>query len=360
MHTLSELGWKPVFETIRQSKNSHRADELIAARITTIHKRHLGIIHEKGTSLLPFPSMLTPTQPFSPHAIAVGDWIFLQWDSTNEVFTWVELLPRQNSLARKQSSEISQIQPIAANVDTVIILMGLDADFSPKRVERYLTLIYESAATPVVILNKVDQCTDADVKQLEVEAVAPMVPVHTISITHQMNLDSLKTYFQPGQTVCLVGSSGVGKSTLVNYLMGQAIQSVRSIRETDSKGRHTTTRRDLLILPTGGILIDNPGMREVQLWADADSLEHTFSDVVSLAADCHFRDCTHTSEPGCAVLEAVEQGVLSSKRYESFIQYGKELAYLETRRNQQAKLEEKKRWKNLSKQIRDINKHRNV
>jgi ribosome biogenesis GTPase len=227
--------------------------------------------------------------------------------------------------------------------------MGLDGDFNVRRIERFLTPAWDSGANPVILLNKADVCDGAKIRVDEVQAVAMGVPVYAISAVKHDGLEVLNRYLGTGQTVALLGSSGVGKSTLINAILGVDHQRVQDVSDHQSRGRHTTTHRELIVLPTGGILIDTPGMRELQLWNGSGNLSGTFEDVEELASRCRFRDCRHDGEPGCAVREALEQGQLDPARYENYLKLQKELRFLTLRQDQGASMAEKARWKTIHK-----------
>ncbi|MGD1907047.1 MAG: ribosome small subunit-dependent GTPase A, partial [Leptolyngbyaceae cyanobacterium] len=239
---------------------------------------------------------------------AVGDWVVLQLPQVDSSALIHHLLPRHSQFVRKAAGTKSEGQVVAANVNTLFLIMGLDDDFNPRRIERYLVMAWESGANPVIVLSKADLCPDLTAACATIEAIALGVPIHGISVANGTGLDALEQYLSPGQTIALVGSSGVGKSTLTNYLIGAEAQATQTVRLDDSKGRHTTTQRHLFSLPSGALLIDTPGMRELQLWSVTEGVTETFSDIEALAEQCKFRDCQHQQEPGCAVQGAIAQG----------------------------------------------------
>ena len=253
---------------------------------------------------------------------------------------------------RQAAGSRTEAQAIAANIDTIFLMSGLDHDFNLRRIERYLVMAWDSGSNPVILLNKADMCEDVADKLAAVEAIAMGVSIITLSALYQDNLTALDPYLQRGKAIALLGSSGVGKSTLTNQLMGQAIQATQAVRLDDSRGRHTTTTRSMVQLPSGALLIDTPGMRELQLWRTSDSLEDTFADVEGLIQDCRFRNCSHQAEPGCAIQRGLEIGELSTQRWANYQKLQKEQAYLERRQDQQAQHNTKARWKAISKQIR--------
>jgi ribosome biogenesis GTPase len=230
----------------------------------------------------------------------------------------------------------------------VFLVTGLDNDFNLRRIERFLTVAWDSGARPVIVLNKTDLCPAFEERVAEVEAVALGIPVHPVCAREADTLAHLHQYLIRGQTVALLGSSGVGKSTITNTLLGTERQAVKAIRESDGRGRHTTSRRELILLPEGGLLIDNPGMREIQLWGDEETLKNAFADVEELTTQCRFRSCRHEGEPGCAVQEALAEEELDSHRYRSYLKLKREFKLLELRKDQRARLSEKSRWRKVA------------
>jgi ribosome biogenesis GTPase / thiamine phosphate phosphatase len=287
---------------------------------------------------------------------AVGDWVVIRAREGEGTATIHDILPRKSKFSRKTVGAKIAEQIVATNVDTVFLVSGLDGDFNPRRIERYLILAWESGANPVIVLNKADLCPDLEKCLAEVAAVALGVPIITISAASSQRLDELKPYLQPGQTVALLGSSGVGKSTITNQLMGETVQTVQAVRQGDDRGKHTTSHRELIVLPGGGLIIDTPGMREIQLWAGDEGLPETFADIENLAQQCRFRDCQHHHEPGCAVQKALQQGRLDESRFLNYQKLHKEVKYMERKQDQREYVAEKEKWKKLTKAMRNYKK----
>ncbi len=267
---------------------------------------------------------------------AVGDWVAVGRLHEEDRGIIHEILPRHSCLMRQAITNRLEEQVIAANVDVVLIVQGLDDDFNPRRLERYLALAWESGAQPAVILNKIDICPDVIAAETCARSVVRAdVPLIMLSALEGKNMELLKSLIKPGKTFCLVGASGSGKSTLVNTLLGDAVQKVRDVREKDSRGRHTTTTRQIFFIPGSGLLMDTPGLRELQLFGLERGLGQVFSDVEEYAKGCRFRDCFHENEPGCTVLEAVADGRLDKKRLANYRKLQKELAGTEQKHREQ-------------------------
>lgn len=283
---------------------------------------------------------------------AVGDWVVVRKRPDENRGAIVAVLPRRSRFSRRMAGQVTDEQVVAANVDVVFIVMALDDDFSLRRLERYLLLARESGASPVVLLTKPDVCDDVTARVADVTRLTGDLPVHVISPKLDQGLDQVAKHLPPGTTGALLGSSGVGKSTIINRLVGRDVQKTRDIRASDSKGRHTTTHRELVFLPNGGFIIDTPGMRELQLWDVNEAVSETFDDIEGLAAGCRFTDCRHRDEPRCAVKAAVEAGTLSAARLESYVKLQDELDYLARQQDERAQLEEKRRNKVMGKALK--------
>ena len=280
---------------------------------------------------------------------AVGDWVVVRRRADEQRAAIVAVLPRRSHFSRRMAGNVTDEQVVAANVDVIFVVMALDADFSVRRMERYLLLAHESGAQPVIVLTKPDVSDDVPSREAEVRALAGGVPVHVVSPKHNQGIEHVARYLVDGRTGALLGSSGVGKSTIINRLAGSELQKTREVRDADSKGRHTTTHRELVMLPGGGLIIDTPGMRELQLWDVTDAVRETFEDVEARAAHCHFTDCRHRDEPRCAVKAAVAEGALAPDRLESYLKLQEELSQLAKQQEERALLEEKRRTKVLGK-----------
>jgi ribosome biogenesis GTPase / thiamine phosphate phosphatase len=278
---------------------------------------------------------------------AVGDWVGLEILNGGGRPLIQKVLPRRSKFARKVAGRRIDEQVIAANVDTAFVVMALDGDFNVRRLERYLAQCWESGAKSLVVLNKADNCDDVAARIAEVDGVAAGVPIVALSALTGNGVDALSSFLTPGQTIVLLGSSGVGKSTLVNHFLQRDAQTVQAVREGDSRGRHTTTSRDLFALPGGALLIDTPGLRELQLWDATGGVERAFADIEGLAAQCRYSDCGHTTEPGCAVQAAIAEGRLDADRLENRRKLEREQAFLRRKVDPEAHQQHKERIKLL-------------
>ena len=287
----------------------------IPARVTAVHKERYEIVCDRGIThaRLKTREYFVDTQDFP----TAGDFVMIQHIENGDSLI-LATLPRKTFFSRREPGPIPRDQAVAANFDYVFSLQSLNHDFNPKRMERYLTLSWQSGATPVILLTKADLIDDYWDYLTQVERVAAGVNTHVISARTGQGLSRLNAYLQPGKTVVFLGSSGVGKSSLVNALAGREIMAVSEIREDDSKGRHTTTHRQLLLLPSGAMVIDTPGMRELGMWDVSEGLGDAFADVEAFLGKCRFSDCTHQREPGCAIRAAIEAGELDISRWESY------------------------------------------
>ena len=352
MSDLTALGWD---DTLAEQFEPHAAAGFVAGRVAVQHRGAYDVLTELGELRCDVAGRLYDESASPADLPAVGDWVAVAPRSDERAGTIQAVLPRRTKFSRKTAWQAAEEQVLAANIDVVFIVSSLNEDLNLRRLERYLILARESGAQPVVLLTKSDLATDVADAPAAVESIAADVPVVVLSSVSGDGLDAVRSWLRPGVTAALLGSSGVGKSTLVNTLAGEELLTTQEIRD-DGQGRHTTTRRELVRLPGGALVIDTPGMRELQLWVADEGLEEAFEDVTSLFDQCRFSDCSHDSEPGCAVKAALEDGTLAPERWESYLKLQAELAHLERRLDKRAASEERRRWKALSRFSRDAAK----
>lgn len=354
---LIQYGWNQYWQ--EQYENFiEKGTDMEVGRVITAHQELYRVATNEGEVLAQLSGRLRYTGGIDGTLPTVGDWVVLQILQGEGKGIIHGIFPRRSKFSRKVAGTEVMEQVVAANFDTVWLLLALNQDFNLRRLERYLITAWESGAIPVVVLSKADLCTDVDVKVHQVEEVAVGVDVQVVSSYLDTGFEGLQPYIQAGKTVAILGSSGVGKSTLVNKLAEQELLRVQQIRDGDDKGRHTTTHRELITLPTGGMVIDTPGMRELGLWEGSTGIEHVFEDIAILAEACRFRDCHHQQEPGCEIQAALQDGRLSADRYASYLKLQKELAYVERQQNRQLQQVEKQRYKQIAKHIKQIGKKR--
>jgi len=350
---LEKYGWNDRFAAaFAEIAGSGR----LPARIVLEHTHIYRVALEDGERLARVSGRLRHRAGIRSEFPAVGDWVVLEPVSDGDARIHA-VLPRFSRFSRRAAGDATEEQVLAANIDVVFLVAGLDRDFNPRRLERYLVVAWESGATPVILLNKAD-LVDAPERYVDdVRAIAAGVDVHALSARDPQTLDVVRQHLSAGRTAALLGSSGVGKSTIVNRLVGFDLLRTQDVRLTDDRGRHTSTARQLVVLESGGILIDTPGMRELQLWDSGDVLGDTFADIAAAADSCRFRDCRHLQEPGCAVRAAVASGVLAAARLESFHKLAAEREHQERQLDARASIEEKRKArigaKALQKRLRE-------
>lgn len=351
---LSHLGWSSYFEN---QVSAAQKNEYLIARVVGVRRNFFLLNNGQDEWLASTTgSLLKKSDGRYP---VIGDWVLANGLQIHRVLERTNLLSRGAAGGRgKQDATAVKDQAIASNVDNVFIVCGLDRDFNLRRIERYLTLVYNCGMNPVIILTKADLHEHPEQYESQVQSIAFGVPVHLISLENSACLSELNSYLTQGLTASLLGSSGAGKSTLINRLCGHERQATAVVSDAVGKGKHTTTSRDLIVLPFGGMLIDNPGIREVAMGEGRGTSHTAFPDIEELAQLCKFQDCTHVHEPGCEVRSSVENGCLEPERLESYHKMQKELSYHAGREQKSADRMEKENWRWVSLKIKDIKKNR--
>jgi ribosome biogenesis GTPase len=353
--TLEKLGWGPPFQEAWRSRAGEGEEP---ARIAADYGVEYVLYSARGDQRATMPGRLRMAirkgESIRP---VVGDWVSFEPRGQEGTSVIQAVLPRRTQLVRKAAGRADEEQVVAANVDVVFLVSALTRDLNPRRLERYLTVAWDSGAQPVLILTKADLCEDVGAARERIAALAPDVPLHVVSSVTGEGLDALWHYIGGNRTVALIGSSGVGKSTLINRLLGAARAEVGEVRE-DDKGRHTTTHRELFVLPQGGLVIDTPGMRELGLMESEEGLRTAFTDIEELAAGCRFSDCRHEKEPGCAVHEATRAGRLAPERLEHFRKLSQEVTRQERQRDALAQVRQKQDTKKATRALNDFQKKR--
>lgn len=342
MNKLQQYGWNEFFEAYYRE---YDADIFIPARVSVEHRKYYEVYSAAGELTVSKSGRLFHNNDDLP---AVGDWLAVKVVPGEEKAIIEAILPRKSKFSRKKAGETTVEQVIAANIDTVFIISSLNQELNLRRIERYLTLAWDSGTMPVIVLNKADLCEDVEAAIAMVEGIAFNAPVHAVSALNNDHIEELNKYFEGNKTAAVIGSSGVGKSTIINALCSGEKMKVSDIGLYKDKGRHTTTHRELIMLPGGGLIIDTPGMREIQLWEGAEGLSEQFDDIEQLALTCKFTDCKHEEEPGCAINEALNTGVITEDRMKSYRKLLNEVKYFERKQDVKAKLDEKKKWKKIS------------
>lgn len=351
---LHELGWD---EAWAGAFAPYAADGLVPARVAIEFNYLYRVYAAAGELQAQHAGRMRHQATGREQLSAVGDWVAVRPSAGEASATIEAVVPRRTKFSRKVAGELTEEQIVAANIDTVFLVMGLDGDYNPRRLERYLLLAHESGARPVVILNKADVAEHLPEDIGAIQRLAVGIAVHAISAKTGDGVDVVYGYLGRGKTGALLGSSGVGKSTLVNALVGADLLKTREVRAHDSRGRHTTRHRHLIVMPNGrGLLIDTPGMRELQLWTQGDTIRDTFDDIDALAAGCHFTDCRHRDEPRCAVKQAVADGSLAPERLASYLKLQDELAALDARKQARDQINVKRRFKTASQSMKKFYK----
>lgn len=336
---LNKIGWNKAFESAFEE---YKDKGYTPGRVFAEYKNVYKIMCEDGEMLAEISGKFHFAAEQQGDFPAVGDWVAVTVRPGESRATIHHVLPRMSKFSRKVAGTNIREQIVASNIDTVFIVNSLNSDFNVRRLERYLLLAWESGANPVIVLSKSDLCNNTEEKLAETEAVAIGVPIHSVSTFQDTGLQELKKYFKEGHTVALLGSSGVGKSSIINYFLGDTIQKIQELRNDGQKGKHTSTHREMFMLPEGGLIIDTPGMREIQLWDAESGLQETFEDIEALAANCFFKDCKHKNEPKCALREAIENNTISEERLESYKKLQKELLFLERKQGIANRLAQRK------------------
>lgn len=354
-YTEEELGWN----SFLQNQLSDFPEAFTAGRISAENKNNyhlllpgIGEVTAECTGKLIFNATNKSELP------KVGDWVMVQYFEDEDKALIMELLERRNTLSRKVAGQVTEAQVMATHVDKALIVQGLDDNYNVNRLIRAVVLVRECGITPLIVLNKADLADDLQALLAPVKEQLGDVKTIVVSALNNEGVELLEDEINAGETLVLIGSSGAGKSTLLNRLLGEHTMATGSVRAGDAKGRHTTTRREMHILPNGGIIIDTPGTRELQLLSAKGALGATFGEISELSAACRYKDCTHTVEAGCAVLEALDAGEISEVTYENYLKLRNEDAYMEAKTDQKARLEKKAQDKRLHKEIRSVFKTR--
>jgi ribosome biogenesis GTPase len=347
--SIGDLGWDPYFEAAWRDATN---EDCVPARVVSQQRGLWRVVGDFEECWAEPSGKFRKESEGGGDWPAVGDWVSVEFQAGQTNALIQNILPRRSRFVRKIAGKQIAEQVIVANIDVALIVAALDGDFNVRRVERYLAQCWESGARPAIVLNKADACAESAELAAEIQGIALGAPIFLVSAKTGEGLEALEGSFKKGQTIVLLGSSGVGKSTLVNRLLQEERQTTHAVRESDSRGRHTTTSRELFVMPGGAMIIDTPGLRELQLWNAAEGLTQTFADVDELAAKCRFSDCQHGNEPGCAVQGALASGVLDADRLESWRKLQREQEFLSRKTDAESGAAQRKRIKILMRQVR--------
>jgi ribosome biogenesis GTPase len=353
MTSLYQLGWNAYFD---QHFKPFQQQGFNAGRIAVENRDNYVVLTDNQEYRAEVTGKLLFNANSSSELPKVGDWVVVSIFETEKKSIIHEVLPRQTKFSRKIAGKKTEQQILATNIDYIFIVQSCDDDFSLRRLERQQVMVYEGGTKSIVVLNKIDLCDNYEEYVSQISRIVHDDEIVAVSAKTDLGMDRLKSCLKQGKTYAFIGSSGVGKTSLINKIIGEEIYKTNEVRDKDSKGRHTTSRRELIVIPAGGLLIDTPGLREFQLWEAEDGLDEVYSEITNLAEGCRFADCTHRQEIGCAVLDAVANGILSKDRYESYLKLSKEMAYLKKRQEQHNRYNSKQRFKEISRAIKNFRK----
>lgn len=352
---LHKYGWNEYFEA---QFSEFASDGYLPARVAVEHRNNYELYSQFGELIAEKSGKLFYNSNSSEDLPAVGDWVVIKQIKNEKKAVIIAVLPRRTKFSRNKAGVVTEEQVVAANVDVVFVMSSLNQELNFRRIDRYLALTWDNNIKPVVVLSKADLCDDMYEKLVEAENYFNGTEVHVVSAVKGAGMDELFNYFEGNRTVAVLGSSGVGKSTLINVFLDRNKMKVKDIGLYKDKGRHTTNHRELALVPGGGLIIDTPGMREIQLWEGSEGLSELFEDIEKLALECKFSDCKHESEPGCAVKEAIKRGEITRQRFKSYRKLLNEISYFERKQDIKAKLNEKRKWKKISNEAKKIAKHK--
>ena len=356
MFNLTDLGWNNYFQELYNTNINKNT--FIPGRIAVENKHRYTVYSQFGELSAEVSGRLLYASDSASDLPKVGDWVLMNYFADEQKGIIQEVLNRNTVFSRKSAGIEVKEQIVAVNIDVLFIVQGLDNNFNIRRLERYLVMAKSGGIKPVVVLNKSDLCDNIEDKIKKAKTNLPDIQVLAISALNNLGINELQEMIEPNKTYAFVGSSGTGKSTIINKLFGQDFQTTNEVRQKDSRGKHTTTARELFVLPSGGILIDTPGMREFHLWLTDESIGDVFDEIDIIAHNCRFANCKHINEKGCAVLEALELETISKERYNSYLKLNKEQEYLNTKSDINSFLNKKEKWKNISKLSKEISRYR--